>query len=58
MLSIWFVDSVRYVYSDVPPSIYEALCASVSAGRCYNEMVKSRFPCRFDPERRRFRPGG
>ena len=55
-LSIWFRETGRYIYSDVPRTLYEALCKAPSAGRFYNECIKRRFPCRPDPERRRFRP--
>lgn len=55
-LSIWFRGSGRYVYFDVDPGIYEALRDSDSAGRCFNELIKGRYRCRPDPERRRFRP--
>ena len=56
-LSIWFRETGRYIYSDVPKAIYEALCRAPSAGRFYNEFIRRRFPCRPDPERRKFRPG-
>lgn len=56
-LSIWFRETGRYVYSDVPRAMYEALCKAPSAGRFYNACIKHRFPCRPDPERRKFRPG-
>lgn len=55
-LSIWFRETGRYIYSGVPNAIYEALCKAPSAGRFYNECIKRCFPCRPDPERRRFRP--
>lgn len=55
-LGIWFRGSGRYLYSDVPRAIYEGLKAAPSAGRYFNEHVRRRFPCRPDPERRRFRP--
>lgn len=55
-LSVWFRESGRYVYYGVPKAIYEALCAAQSAGRYFNEVVKGRYRCSFDPERRRFRP--
>jgi hypothetical protein len=55
-LSIWFRETGRYIYSDVPTAIYEALRKAPSAGRFYNECIKRRFACRPDPERRRFRP--
>jgi KTSC domain len=55
-LSIWFRETGRYIYSDVPRSIYEGLCQAPSAGRYFNACIKRRFPCRPDPERRKFRP--
>ena len=55
-LSIWFKETGRYIYSDVPEAIYDGLCRAPSAGRYFNACIKSRFPCRPDPERRRFRP--
>lgn len=55
-LSIWFRETGRYIYSDVPKTLYEALRKAPSAGRFYNECIRRRFPCRPDPERRKFRP--
>lgn len=55
-LSIWFRETGRYIYSDVPGAIYERLCKAPSAGRYFNACIKRRFPCRPDPARRRFRP--
>ncbi len=55
-LSIWFRETGRYIYSNVPKAMYDALRKAPSAGRFYNECIKQRFPCRPDPERRRFRP--
>ena len=55
-LSIWFRETGRYIYSDVPTAIYEGICKAPSAGRFFNECIKRRFPCRPDPERRRFGP--
>ena len=57
-LSIWFRESGRYVYFDVPPPVFDGLRQAPSAGRFFNEAIKRRYRCRFDPERRRFRPGG
>lgn len=56
ILSIWFRETGRYVYSGVPRAIYEGLRRAPSAGRYFNLCIKRRFPCRPDPERRRFRP--
>jgi len=55
-LSIWFRETGRYIYSDVPRAIYEGLKKAPSAGRYFNECIKRRYPCRPDPERRKFRP--
>ncbi len=55
-LSIWFRETGRYIYSDVPRATYEGLRKAPSAGRYFNACIKRRFPCRPDPERRRFRP--
>ena len=55
-LSIWFRETGRYVYSQVPPTIFEGLRKAPSAGRYFNECIKRRYPCRPDPERRKFRP--
>jgi hypothetical protein len=55
-LSIWFRETGRYVYSDVPRAIYDGLRKAPSAGRYFNECIKRRFPCWPDPERRRFGP--
>jgi hypothetical protein len=55
-LSIWFRETGRYIYSDVPRAIYDGLSRAPSAGRYFNTCIKRRFPCRPDPARRRFRP--
>ena len=55
-LSIWFRQTGRYVYHDVPEAIYDGLRAAGSAGRYFNERIRGRYRCEFDPERRRFRP--
>lgn len=55
-LSIWFRESGRYVYYDVPGAVYEALRICSSAGRLFNDCIKGRYRCSFNPERRRFRP--
>ena len=56
VLSVWFRESGRYCYFEVPRSVYEGLRAAPSAGRYFNSFVKGHFRCSFDPERRRFRP--
>ena len=55
-LSIWFRNSGRYLYADVPRAIYDGLCGAGSAGAYFRACIKGRFACRFDPARRRFRP--
>jgi hypothetical protein len=55
-LSLWFRQTGRYIYSDVPRAIYDGLREAPSAGRYFNACIKRRYPCRPDPERRRFRP--
>jgi hypothetical protein len=55
-LSIWFRETGRYVYFDVPSAIFDALRAAPSAGRYFNECIKRRYRCTFDPARRKFRP--
>ncbi len=55
-LSIWFRETGRYVYFGVPKAIYDGLRDAPSAGRYFNDCIKRRYPCRPDPERRRFRP--
>ena len=55
-LKVGFRDERAYVYFDVPPSVFHSMKASPSAGRFYNEEVKGRFRCAFDPDRKRYRP--
>ena len=55
-LFICFRETGRYIYSDVPPGIYEGLKRAPSPGRYFNECIKRRYRCRPDPERRKFRP--
>jgi hypothetical protein len=56
-LGITFRDSGRYLYFEVPRTIYDGLRAAGSAGGYFNSVVKGRFRCIPDPARRRFRPG-
>lgn len=53
-LSIWFSGARRYIYSAVPPEVYDALCQAPSAGQFVNDNVKGRYACRCDPLRRRY----
>jgi hypothetical protein len=55
-LNIWCRETGRYIYSDVPRTIYEGLRKAPSAGTYFNECIKRRYPCRPNPEGRRFRP--
>lgn len=55
-LRLWFKGSGMYVYSEVPAVIFETLKKTESAGRFFAECIKGRYPCRFDPARRKFRP--
>jgi hypothetical protein len=55
-LSIWFRATGRYIYEGVPAGIYDALKSAGSAGRYFNECIKGRYRCRFDPDRKRFGP--
>ncbi|HEV2079724.1 MAG TPA: KTSC domain-containing protein [Allosphingosinicella sp.] len=55
-LSFWFKGSGKYVYFAVPPSVFDALRSADSAGRMFCQQIKGRYPCRFDPARRKFRP--
>ena len=52
--SIWFRETGRYIYSDVPRAIYEGLCKAPSAGRYFQECVKGKFRGSYDPARKRF----
>ncbi|HEX8481641.1 MAG TPA: KTSC domain-containing protein [Allosphingosinicella sp.] len=55
-LFICFRETGRYLYSGVPRAIYDGLKKAPSPGRYFNQCIKRRFPCRADPERRRFGP--
>ena len=54
-LTICFKAGRKYVYSDVPRAVFEALKGAASAGAYFNDCIKGRFACR--SESRRFRPG-
>ena len=56
VLDIWFRDSGRYCYFDVPREVYEGLRSAPSAGRYFAEQIRGHFRCAFDPDRKRFRP--
>ena len=53
-LTVWFIGGRRYVYSEVPRTVYEALCAAESAGTYLNASIKGRYPCVAMPPRRRY----
>jgi hypothetical protein len=55
-LVISFRHTGKYVYDDVPGAVFDGLCQASSAGTFFNEVIKGRFACRRDPERRRFGP--
>lgn len=45
-LHIRFTNGGVYVYSNVPPAIYDGLIAASSAGRYHAQMIKGNFPFR------------
>jgi hypothetical protein len=55
-LCVSFRQTGKYVYDDVPGTLFDALCKAASVGSFFNEHIKGRFRCRRDPERRRFGP--
>lgn len=56
ILAISFKETGKYLYYGVPGSLFEALCEAGSVGSVFNDQIKGHFPCRRDPERRRFGP--
>jgi hypothetical protein len=54
-LTICFKAGRKYVYSDVPRAVFDALKTAASAGAYFNNCIKGRFDCRADPPPR-FRP--
>lgn len=56
-LAISFRLGDKYVYHDVPATIFEALCHANSAGAFFNEHIKDRYRFRRNPGRRRYGPG-
>lgn len=42
-LSIWFVESGRYDYYNVPKSVYEAFLLAPSKGEFYNDHIRDHF---------------
>jgi hypothetical protein len=55
-LTIWFRETGKYIYEDVPEPEFRALARAASAGAYFNAYIKGRYRCRFDPARRRHRP--
>ena len=55
-LDIRYRGGDRYTYFDVPPEVYDALCAAPSAGEFVNAHVKPLYRHEIEPRRRRFRP--
>lgn len=55
-LWLTFRDAGKYVYHDVPPDLFEALCRAASAGAFVNANIKGHYRCQRDPARRRFGP--
>ncbi len=56
ILCIWFRETGKYLYFDVPHEIYEDLCRAPSPGAFFNSAIKDRFRCQRDPAVRRFGP--
>jgi hypothetical protein len=54
-LTICFKAGRKYIYSDVPRAVFDALKTAASAGAYFNDCIKGRFACRTDPARK-FRP--
>jgi hypothetical protein len=55
-LCVSFRDTGKYLYYDVPDTLFDALCEAPSVGTFFNEKIKGHFRCRRDPGRRRFGP--
>jgi hypothetical protein len=55
-LCLSFRETGKYVYFDVPASLFDSLCKSASVGNFFNAQIKGRFRCQRDPDRRRFGP--
>lgn len=55
-LTVWFRGRGKYLYHAVPKALYDALGQAGSAGRFFNECIRGRFACEFDPARRRHTP--
>jgi hypothetical protein len=55
-LRVCFRHGPAYVYHDVPAEEFERLKSAPSLGRHYNQQIKGRYRCSFDPERKRYGP--
>lgn len=42
-LSIWFHDSGRYDYPNVPKGVYDAFLSAHSKGSFYNDHIRDRY---------------
>lgn len=42
-LSIWFTESGKYDYYNVPQSVYESFLKARSIGGFYNDYIKDRY---------------
>jgi KTSC domain len=45
-MQIRFVNGRTYLYSNVPPEVYEALLNAESKGTLFNAQIRDRYPCR------------
>jgi hypothetical protein len=49
-LRLDFHDGSRYVYSTVPPDLFQSLIAATSKGRFFNQSLRGRLPFKRLPE--------
>jgi hypothetical protein len=42
-LSIWFIESGRYDYFNVPKSIYDLFLQAASKGQFYNDYIRNKY---------------
>lgn len=46
-LSVWFgPEGRRYIYTGVPPDLYDAFRKAPSRGRFFNAAIRGRYACR------------
>jgi len=50
ILQLEFRSHSVYRYFEVPVSVYEGLVAASSKGRCFNGMIRGRFPYSVEPD--------